>query len=35
MVQGFGGTVTKLTDEQSKYIKVDKSGPFKGKNYTY
>jgi len=35
MVQGFGGTITRLTDEQSKYIKVDKKGPFKGKNYTY
>ena len=35
MVQGFGGTITKLTDEQSKYIKVDKKGPFKGKNYSY
>ncbi len=35
MVQGFGGTITKLTDKQSKYIKVDKIGPFKSKNYTY
>ena len=35
MVQGFGGTLTKLTEEQSKYIGVNKSGPFKGKKYTY
>ena len=35
MVVGFGGTLTKLTEEQSKYIGVNKSGPFKGKKYTY
>ncbi len=35
MVKGFGGTITRLTDEQSKYIKVDKTGPFKGEKYTY
>ena len=28
MVAGFGGTVTKLTDEQAKYINVDIDGPF-------
>ena len=26
---------TKLTEEQSKYIGVKKSGPFKDKKYTY
>ena len=35
MVQGFGGTITKLTDQQSKYINVEKEGPFKPKAYTY
>ena len=35
MVKGFGGVITKLTKEQTKYIKVNKSGPFKSKNYTY
>tara|TARA_X000000950_G_scaffold264709_1_gene338244 strand:- start:114 stop:1088 length:975 start_codon:yes stop_codon:yes gene_type:complete len=35
MVIGFGGIVTKLTEEQSKYIGVKKSGPFKDKKYTY
>ena len=35
MVIGFGGVVTKLTEEQSKYIGVKKSGPFKDKKYTY
>ena len=35
MVVGLGGTLTKLTEEQSKYIGVNKSGPFKGKKYTY
>ena len=35
MVEGFGGTITKLTESQENYIKVNKEGPFKGKNYTY
>ena len=35
MVQGFGGTVTKLTKEQQKYISVNKDGPFKGDSYSY
>lgn len=35
MVKGFGGTITKLTQQQQKYIKVDREGPFKSKNYTY
>ena len=35
MVQGFGGTITKLTKEQQDYILVDKDGPFKGNSYSY
>lgn len=35
MVKGFGGTLTKLTDEQSKYIGVSKDGPFKDDEYSY
>ena len=35
MVSGFGGVITKLTKEQTEYIKVNQSGPFKSKNYTY
>jgi len=35
MVKGFGGTLTKLSDEQAKYIGVNKQGPFKDSSYTY
>ena len=35
MVEGFGGTLTKLTTEQSKYINVNKKGPFKNVDYNY
>ena len=35
MVQGFGGVVTKLTDEQANYIDVPKEGPFKEDSYKY
>ncbi len=35
MVQGFGGTITKLTPAQEKYISINKNGPFKDENYTY
>ena len=35
MVQGFGGVVTKLTDEQADYIDVPKEGPFKEDSYKY
>ena len=35
MVKGFGGTITRLTDEQSNYININKNGPYKGKKYTY
>ena len=35
MVQGFGGTLTKLTNRQQDYISVNKDGPFKGDSYNY
>ncbi len=35
MVQGFGGTVTKLTTNQADYIKVSPKGPFKTDSYRY
>ena len=35
MVKGFGGTITKLTDQQAEYISVNKEGPFKEDSYTY
>jgi adenosylhomocysteinase len=35
MVNGFGGVVTKLTDEQANYINVSKSGPYKPDSYKY
>ena len=35
MVKGFGGTITKLSDQQCKYISTEKSGPFKDSNYKY
>ena len=35
MVQGFGGVITKLTDEQAKYIGVKTDGPFKPEHYKY
>ena len=35
MVQGFGGTLTKLTKHQQNYISVNKDGPFKGDSYNY
>ena len=35
MVQGFGGTITKLTGEQAKYINVPVDGPFKEEEYKY
>ena len=35
MVQGFGGTLTKLTKDQQEYISVNKDGPFKGDSYNY
>ncbi|MXW52384.1 MAG: adenosylhomocysteinase [Gammaproteobacteria bacterium] len=35
MVEGFGGTITRLTDEQADYISVNKNGPFKSKDYHF
>ena len=35
MVQGFGGTITKLTQEQADYIHVPLEGPFKEEEYKY
>ena len=35
MVKGFGGTMTKLTQEQQDYISVNENGPFKGDSYSY
>ena len=35
MVKGFGGVLTKLTDDQAEYIGVNKNGPFKGEPYSY
>ena len=35
MVEGFGGTITKLTDEQADYINVPVDGPFKEEEYKY
>jgi len=35
MVQGFGGVVTKLTQQQADYIHVAVEGPFKSDDYRY
>ena len=35
MVQGFGGTITKLTSDQAEYINVPMDGPFKEEEYKY
>ena len=35
MVQGFGGTMTRLTTEQAGYINVPAEGPFKSDTYKY
>ena len=35
MVAGFGGVVTRLTQEQADYINVSVDGPFKGEDYKY
>jgi adenosylhomocysteinase len=35
MVEGFGGVMTRLTDDQAKYINVDAQGPFKSDDYKY
>ena len=35
MVEGFGGTMTSITDTQAKYINVPVEGPFKPESYKY
>jgi adenosylhomocysteinase len=35
MVEGFGGVITRLTEEQGKYINVDLNGPYKSDSYKY
>src|SRR6056300_464948 len=35
MVKGFGGVMTRLTDDQAKYIGVSVDGPFKTDSYKY
>nr|WP_067515986.1 adenosylhomocysteinase [Endozoicomonas ascidiicola] len=35
MVEGFGGVITKLTNEQAGYINVPVEGPFKSDDYKY
>jgi adenosylhomocysteinase len=35
MVSGFGGVITKLTEDQADYINVPVEGPFKDDSYKY
>ena len=35
MVEGFGGVITKLTEDQAQYIGVSAEGPFKPDTYKY
>jgi len=35
MVEGFGGVLTELTEEQAKYINVPAEGPYKPESYKY
>jgi adenosylhomocysteinase len=35
MVEGFGGTLTRMTAEQSEYLGVLVDGPFKPDEYRY
>ena len=35
MVQGFGGVLTALTEDQASYINVSESGPYKPDSYKY
>lgn len=35
MVEGFGGVITRLTQEQADYINVSVEGPFKPESYKY
>jgi len=35
MVRGFGGVITRMTDDQAKYINVPVEGPYKPDSYKY
>ncbi|GAB1266828.1 adenosylhomocysteinase [Aurantivibrio infirmus] len=35
MVEGFGGVITTMTDQQSKYINLPVAGPYKPESYKY
>ncbi|MFV0478179.1 MAG: adenosylhomocysteinase [Parahaliea sp.] len=35
MVRGFGGVITRLSDEQARYINVNVDGPYKPESYKY
>ena len=35
MVSGFGGVITRLTEDQADYINVPVEGPFKDDSYKY
>ncbi|WP_308365239.1 MULTISPECIES: adenosylhomocysteinase [unclassified Microbulbifer] len=35
MVEGFGGVITRMTEEQAKYIGVSVDGPYKPESYKY
>ena len=35
MVEGFGGVITRLTEQQANYIDVSADGPFKSDSYRY
>ncbi|WP_413231508.1 adenosylhomocysteinase [Microbulbifer aggregans] len=35
MVEGFGGVITRMTDNQAKYIGVSVDGPYKPESYKY
>ena len=35
MVQGFGGQMTRLTQQQAEYIRVPEEGPYKPELYKY
>ncbi|WP_372778277.1 adenosylhomocysteinase [Litorivivens sp.] len=35
MVRGFGGVITRMTEDQAKYIKIPVDGPFKPESYKY
>ena len=35
MVEGFGGVITRMTDDQAKYIGVSVEGPYKPESYKY